>query len=120
MFIDGDFDRVSSETIDSIYENDLPKPGNLGVFQHFLKSRAVVVRTGHRSIDISIYNFKIVLFGKFVADTKLSFNGLFRLPFAGIAGINDCRFHRYICDSPFRYLVLYFKRSTTAKKSVRG
>lgn len=68
--------------------------GPLAVFEHSLESLALVVRTRHGSVYISIKNENIVSFGIVLADVQLSVDGLFCLVVAGISRVNDCNFHR--------------------------
>ena len=70
-------------------ENVIPFPF-CTIFDHALKIGTVVVRACHGSVDIIGDDEYAVPFGIFLTYAHLSFNGLFRLVFAGITSIDNC------------------------------
>ena len=54
LFVDRYFYRIASETVDGIYEYDIPRHRLFTVRQHLLKSGAMVIRSRHCSVDIGI------------------------------------------------------------------
>lgn len=85
LLIDGNFDGVSAESIKGINEHDIPDLWLIAVAEHSLKFRPMVVCSRHSTVNVGVYDFQIVSFRKFIADTQLSFNGLLGLPFARIS-----------------------------------
>ena len=63
------------------------------VLQHPLKIVSVVVGAGHGAVNVGVHDHQIVMLGVGRALSELTFNGLFGLSFAGIAGVDDCCFH---------------------------
>ena len=62
-------------------------------FDHALKIGAVIVRAGHGAVNITGDDEYAVPFGIFLTYAHLSFDGLLRLVFAGIAKIVYTCFH---------------------------
>ena len=71
------------------------------VFEHSLEIGTVVIRARHGTVDISVENKNVVAFRILIAHTDLPFDGLFCLPLAGIARIDDCCFHNIVASFGF-------------------
>ena len=80
LFVDGNLHGISSEPVEGIDENDLPFLRTVAVGKHLLELCSVVVCAGHGAVDIRFDDTQTVAFRKFVTDTELPFDGLFRLP----------------------------------------
>lgn len=78
LFVNGDFNGISSEPVEGIDENDLPFLRGIAVREHPLKLRPVVVGAGHGTVYIRSHNAQPVTLRKFVADAELSFYGIAR------------------------------------------
>ena len=61
-----------------LYDDHAPL-SSFAVAQHLLESRAVVVHSRRRPVDILVDDEKVVLFRELFADADLSFDGLFCL-----------------------------------------
>ena len=92
LFVDRHFILVSRKAVKLVDQHDVPRLF-LRVLQHSLKVVSVVVGAGHGSVYVCVYDHHIVMLGVGHALSELTFNGLFGLPLAGIAGIDDCCFH---------------------------
>ena len=88
LFVNGDFNGISSEPVEGIDENDLPFLRGIAVREHPLKLRPVVVGAGHGTVYIRSHNAQPVTLRKFVADAELSFYGLLGLPLAAISRVD--------------------------------
>ena len=87
----------SSLYTELIHEHIIPRL--LGaVFEHSLEIGTVVIRARHGTVDISVENKNVVAFRILIAHTDLPFDGLFCLPLAGIARIDDCCFHNIVAS----------------------
>ena len=69
---------VAGESVKFVNENHVPL-FFIAVFEHSLEIFAVIVCTGHGSVNIGVDDEDIVPFGKFVADALLPLDGLFGL-----------------------------------------
>ena len=94
VLMDSHFILISRKPVELIDDDILPLPF-AACFDHALKIRAHIVRACHCAVYISVNDEKVIVLGVVLADAKLSFNGLFRLGVAGIAGIDDSFFHVY-------------------------
>ena len=90
LFVDGDLNGISAESVEGIDEDDLPFLRAVAVRKHSLKFCSVVIGARHGAVDIRPHNTQIVALCKFVTDTKLTFDGLLRLPLTAIPRVNNC------------------------------
>ena len=82
---------VTGEAVKLVDQNVVLR--SLGtVSQHTLKVTAIVIRTGHSSVNVGIHDDDLVSLRVFLTNAKLTFNGLLGLGVAGISSVNDCRF----------------------------
>ena len=89
LFVHRHLVLVARKSVELIHEYIIPRLFG-AVFEHSLKIGAVIVRACHGTVDISVENKNVVAFRILIAHTDLPFDGLFCLPLAGIARIDDC------------------------------